>query len=85
MVGDDFEVDIVGARNAGIDQVFYTPQGDEGSFAPTYQIRDLIELKRLLYASAGKLTTMFEYLATTTILLAATSESSAATSGYFKV
>lgn len=48
MVGDDFEVDIVGARNAGIDQVFYTPQGDEGSFTPTYQIRDLIELKRLL-------------------------------------
>ncbi len=48
MVGDDFEVDIVGARNAGIDQVFYTPQGDEGSFAPTYQIRDLIELKWLL-------------------------------------
>jgi len=48
MVGDDFEVDIVGARDAGIDQVFFNPKASACSFTPTYEIRDLIDLKRIL-------------------------------------
>jgi putative hydrolase of the HAD superfamily len=48
MVGDDFEVDIAGARNAGIDQVFFNPNGLDRSFKPTYEIRDLMELKAVL-------------------------------------
>lgn len=48
MVGDDFNVDMVGARNAGIDQVFFNPKGQHVAFSPTYEIKDLIELKRFL-------------------------------------
>jgi len=48
MVGDDFEVDIAGARNAGIDQVFFNPNGLDRPFKPTYEIRDLMELKAVL-------------------------------------
>lgn len=48
MVGDDFEVDIAGARNAGIDQVFYNPNRMASQFKPSFEITDLIELKRIL-------------------------------------
>lgn len=48
MVGDDFGVDIVGARNAGIDQVFYNPINAGKKFDPTHEIRDLAELKSIL-------------------------------------
>lgn len=49
MVGDDFEVDIAGARRAGIHQLFYNPQ-QQGNlpFRPTYTVADLIEIKRIL-------------------------------------
>lgn len=48
MVGDDFEVDIVGAKNAGIDQVFYNPFVSGCTFKATHEIADLIELKKIL-------------------------------------
>lgn len=48
MVGDDFGVDIVGARNAGVDQVFFNPTNDAKLFKPTYEITDLLEIKKLL-------------------------------------
>ncbi len=51
VIGDDFDVDIVGARKAGIDQVFYNPTGvdvEKKAFRPTYTIRHLSEFQQLL-------------------------------------
>lgn len=48
MIGDDFEVDIVGAKNAGIDQVYYNPTNINCQFNPTYEIKDLLDLKSIL-------------------------------------
>jgi putative hydrolase of the HAD superfamily len=45
MVGDDVTNDIIGARNANIDQVFYNPSNKEISVKPTYEIKSLVELK----------------------------------------
>lgn len=50
MVGDDWENDIVGARNYGIDSAFFCPNGkpDVMDFTPTYCVEHLLELKRVL-------------------------------------
>jgi putative hydrolase of the HAD superfamily len=48
MVGDDIHNDIQGARNAGIDQVFFNPERMEVSLQPTYEIHNLLELKSIL-------------------------------------
>ena len=48
MIGDDYEVDIVGAQNVGLDQVYFNPQKIENSNGCTFEINDLIELKKLL-------------------------------------
>ena len=48
MVGDDIHNDIQGARNAGIDQVFFNPERTEVSLQPTYEIHNLLELKSIL-------------------------------------
>ncbi len=47
MIGDDITNDIIGARNANIDQVFYNPTCKAISFEPTFEIRSLLELKEL--------------------------------------
>ena len=47
-VGDDWEADIVGAKNAGIDQVFFNPQRRKTPFAATYDIKKLIKIKEIL-------------------------------------
>ena len=49
VIGDNFEADIVGAKNAGIDQVYFNPNpsADPLPFTPTYQIADLRELLKL--------------------------------------
>ncbi len=46
VIGDNFEADILGAKNAGIDQVYYNPypSAEPLPFAPTYQITNLHEL-----------------------------------------
>lgn len=49
MLGDSWDADIVGARNAGIDQIWYdlgieSPQG----FDPTHRITSLNQIKELL-------------------------------------
>jgi putative hydrolase of the HAD superfamily len=44
MIGDDAEVDILGAKRAGIDQVFVNYQRKEIGFTPTYTIYSLEEL-----------------------------------------
>ena len=50
MIGDNWENDIAGARNAGWHQAYYAP-GEDASplpFLPTYRIRDLRELTAIL-------------------------------------
>ncbi len=47
VIGDDYKVDIQGAMNAGIPQVWYNPSGPplpEGCTKPTYEIRDWREI-----------------------------------------
>jgi putative hydrolase of the HAD superfamily len=48
MVGDDPEVDIEGARQAGMDQVLFNPSGMPHNTAPTWEISSLVELKAIL-------------------------------------
>jgi YjjG family noncanonical pyrimidine nucleotidase len=48
MIGDNLLTDIAGARQSGIDQVFYNPQGQPHSSACTYEIRELNELRAFL-------------------------------------
>ena len=48
MIGDDFEVDIVGAQNVGIDQVLFDPERKYQQNGSTFVIRDLGELKGFL-------------------------------------
>jgi len=48
MIGDSYEVDICGARNAGIDQVYLSPKLDSKGQNTTYWVKKLEELKRIL-------------------------------------
>jgi len=48
MIGDDYEVDIVGAQGVGMDQVYFNPQNNLNSNGCTYEIEDLIQLKEFL-------------------------------------
>jgi len=48
MIGDDLEADIIGANNAGIDQVFFNLTGQSYHFKPTWEIRAIPELQNLL-------------------------------------
>jgi putative hydrolase of the HAD superfamily len=48
MIGDDYEVDIVGARKFGMDQVFFNPMRIENSNGCTFEIVDLIDLQKIL-------------------------------------
>jgi len=48
MIGDDPEVDIEGAKNIGMDQVLFDPEGKYNKNIATFYIRDLWELKDIL-------------------------------------
>jgi len=48
MVGDDLEVDILGARNVGMEQVYYNTNGHDHNEAVTFEIRSLKELLEIL-------------------------------------
>ncbi len=48
MVGDDFEADIVGAKNAGMDSVYLAEFPKKSQVKPTHHIKGLIELKEIL-------------------------------------
>lgn len=48
MIGDSLEADIIGAREAGIDQVFYNPPGNAHEEKVTFEIRSLDELIKIL-------------------------------------
>ena len=47
IIGDDLEVDIIGARNFGIDQVYYNPAGNPHNEKLTLEIRHLLDLKKI--------------------------------------
>jgi putative hydrolase of the HAD superfamily len=47
MLGDSLEVDIRGAMNAGIDQVYVNHLGLEPAITPTYMVHSLKELERI--------------------------------------
>ena len=48
MIGDDFEVDILGAKSAGMDQVFFNPDEIKEKIRPSFEIKSLLELKSIL-------------------------------------
>jgi len=48
MIGDDFKVDIVGAQDFGMDQVFFNPESAIHPNGCTFEIMDLIDLKGIL-------------------------------------
>ncbi len=48
MIGDDFPVDIEGARQVGMDQVFFDPEEVSNETNCTYKIADLLELCKFL-------------------------------------
>jgi putative hydrolase of the HAD superfamily len=47
MLGDDLEVDIEGARNAGMDQVYVNHINKEPVIQPTYTVSSLKELENI--------------------------------------
>lgn len=48
MIGDDETNDIIGAKNANIDQVYFNPKNIAINAQPTYEIMSLTELRELL-------------------------------------
>jgi putative hydrolase of the HAD superfamily len=44
MIGDALEIDVLGALNAGWDQVYYNPAKKEHSHSPTYEVHQLNDL-----------------------------------------
>ena len=48
MLGDDWEADIVGAKNFGIDQLFFNRTQYSVPFTPTYEVNHLSQIKKLL-------------------------------------
>ena len=48
MIGDEMAVDIDGARDAGMDTLFFNPTGTETEGERTYEVRSLLDIKQLL-------------------------------------
>ena len=48
MIGDDLLVDIVGARNVGIHQIYFNPNNKNHSEKIDYEISSLDEIKEIL-------------------------------------
>ncbi len=48
MIGDDPDTDIIGAKNFGMDQVYFNSMNKGCSVEPTYAINSLLELKDIL-------------------------------------
>jgi len=52
MIGDNWHSDITGAKNSGIDQIWYNPSEiSENGFTPTYTIKSLDQIKNILNES----------------------------------
>ena len=48
VIGDEMAVDIDGARAAGIDQIFFNPNGQEVEGERTFEVKSLLEIKGIL-------------------------------------
>ena len=48
MIGDNLGADIIGARNYGIDQVYFNPKNLDHNEKVTHEIRSLLELNQIL-------------------------------------
>lgn len=48
MIGDDLENDILGAKDFGINQIYFNPEGIPHNELLTHEIKSLIELKEIL-------------------------------------
>ena len=48
MIGDDLKVDILGAKNFGLDQIFFNPENIKHSEDITHEINSLKELQEIL-------------------------------------
>lgn len=48
MIGDDLETDILGAKNFGLDQVYFNPRGKNHKEEISYEINSLNELTEIL-------------------------------------
>ena len=50
MIGDNFDTDIVGARNYSIPQIYFNPKSlpVNSGMEPTFQVKDLSEIKNIL-------------------------------------
>jgi len=48
MIGDSYEADIVGAQNAGVDQIYYCPLSSEINNLSTYNVKNLMEIMIIL-------------------------------------
>lgn len=48
MIGDEMAVDIDGARAAGIDQIFFNATGQPAQGECTYEVRTLLEIKKII-------------------------------------
>ena len=48
MIGDEMDVDIDGARAAGMDQVFFNRKGEIAEGERTYEVRTLLEIKKII-------------------------------------
>lgn len=48
MIGDDLEVDIIGAMNSGMDQVFFNHKNLRHNELPTFEINSLMDLFKIL-------------------------------------
>lgn len=48
VIGDDTEIDILGAKNAFIDSIWFNPRNENGNTLPDYEINSLEELLNIL-------------------------------------
>jgi putative hydrolase of the HAD superfamily len=48
MIGDNLEADIKGASKAGMDQVYFNPEGKKHLHYPTFEIKSLLELRNII-------------------------------------
>lgn len=48
MIGDNLEVDVLGAKNMGMDQVYYNVNNTKHEEVITHEIKSLLELKHIL-------------------------------------
>ncbi|NOY36514.1 MAG: noncanonical pyrimidine nucleotidase, YjjG family [Chlorobi bacterium] len=48
LIGDDDDADITGAQKSGIDQIYFSSDGNPSGHHPTYTIRKLSEIRNIL-------------------------------------